>query len=69
AGHGHRTMVLGAYGCGVFRNDPAKVAAYFHDVLIGQGYRNRFDRIVFAVYDRSRDQQTLKAFEERLAKA
>lgn len=69
AGQGHRTMVLGAYGCGVFRNDPAKVAAYFHDVLIGQGYEKLFDRIVFAVYDRSRDQQTLKAFQERLAKA
>lgn len=69
AGHGHRTMVLGAYGCGVFRNDPSKVAAYFHDVLIGQGYGKLFDRIVFAVYDRSRGQQTLKAFQERLAKA
>lgn len=69
ARQGHRTMVLGAYGCGVFRNEPAKVAAYFHDVLIGQGYGSLFDRIVFAVYDRSRDQQTLKAFQERLAGA
>ncbi|MFC9706815.1 TIGR02452 family protein [Paenibacillus sp. NPDC056933] len=65
--HGHRTIVLGAYGCGVFRNDPAKVATYFHDVLVGENFRSSFERIVFAVLDRTAGQKTLKAFEDRLA--
>lgn len=59
---GHRSIVLGAFGCGVFRNDPVQVAGYFADVLIGEGYKDYFDRIVFAVYDRSAGQRTLEAF-------
>lgn len=50
AAHGHRKLVLGAWGCGVFRNDPAVVAAAFAAQLArAQG---RFDHIVFAVLDR-----------------
>lgn len=60
---GHRTIVLGAYGCGVFRNDPEKVAKYFHDVLVGEYFRYSFERIVFAVFDRTAGQKTFKAFE------
>ncbi|QZN78111.1 MULTISPECIES: TIGR02452 family protein [Paenibacillus] len=65
--NGHRTIVLGAYGCGVFRNDPAVVAKYFHDVLVGEACKDAFERIVFAVYDRSAGQRTLKAFQRFLA--
>lgn len=64
--HGHQTVVLGAYGCGVFRNDPADVAKYFHDVLVEENFRYSFERIVFAVLDRSAGQKTLKAFENHL---
>ncbi|WP_155374987.1 TIGR02452 family protein [Catellatospora vulcania] len=48
AAHGHRTLVLGAWGCGVFRNDPAVVAQAFADALRTV---DRFDRVVFAIYD------------------
>ncbi|MDN4600236.1 TIGR02452 family protein [Paenibacillus sp. F6_3S_P_1C] len=65
--HGHQTIVLGAYGCGVFRNDPAKVAEYFHDVLVRENFKHSFERIVFAVLDRTAGQKTFKAFEDRLA--
>lgn len=64
--HGHQTVVLGAYGCGVFRNDPADVAKYFHDVLVEENFRCTFERIVFAVLDRSAGQKTLKAFVNHL---
>lgn len=32
---GYRRLVLGAWGCGVFRNDPARVAGAFRTLLIG----------------------------------
>jgi uncharacterized protein (TIGR02452 family) len=50
AGHGHRKLVLGAWGCGVFGNDPAVVAGIFADLLREEG--RWFGRVVFAVYDR-----------------
>ncbi|MEU4717179.1 TIGR02452 family protein [Micromonospora purpureochromogenes] len=50
--HGHRRLVLGAWGCGVFRNDPRQVAAAFADLLgPGRPYAGRFDLVVFAVPD------------------
>src|SRR5262245_25091434 len=33
--HEHDTLVLGAWGCGVFRNDPRRVAQWFHEHLTG----------------------------------
>ncbi|MEH0827509.1 MULTISPECIES: TIGR02452 family protein [unclassified Micromonospora] len=50
--HGHRRLVLGAWGCGVFRNDPRQVAAAFADLLgPDRPYAGRFDLVVFAVPD------------------
>ncbi|WP_092556366.1 TIGR02452 family protein [Actinoplanes derwentensis] len=49
AAHGHRDLVLGAWGCGVFGNDPAEVAQAFADALAATP---AFDRVVFAVLDR-----------------
>lgn len=48
AAHGHRTLVLGAWGCGVFRNDPVTVAGAFADAL---QMIDRFDHVVFAIHD------------------
>ncbi|MEV5505418.1 TIGR02452 family protein [Streptomyces orinoci] len=51
--HDYRQLVLGAWGCGVFRNDPAQVAAAFAHHLTGSGrFTNRFARVVFAILDR-----------------
>jgi len=36
AAQGHRTAVLGAWGCGVFRNDPREVATAFAEWLRGE---------------------------------
>ncbi|MFE1585586.1 TIGR02452 family protein [Streptomyces sp. NPDC058737] len=38
AAHGYRRLVLGAWGCGVFRNDPVQVAGAFR-ALLGPGGR------------------------------
>jgi uncharacterized protein (TIGR02452 family) len=61
--HGHRTLVLGAWGCGVFRNMPAVVARAFADALREAPY---FDRVVFAVYDRLPRTPVYAAFESAL---
>ncbi|MER7925650.1 TIGR02452 family protein [Streptomyces sp. NPDC096057] len=52
--HGYRRLVLGAWGCGVFRNDPAQVAGAFH-TLLGPGGRfaAAFEQVVFGVLDRT----------------
>lgn len=56
------TLILGAWGCGVFRNDPAEVARYFGEVIHSH-FKNVFKTIVFAVYDRSKDGANIQAFE------
>ncbi len=63
ARHGIRTLVLGAWGCGVFRNDPAEVAEAFERALARYGAA--FDRVVFAVWDRSPVSPNRAAFEAR----
>ncbi len=65
AHHRHRTLVLGAWGCGVFRNDPRAVADVFAQLLATAPFAHAFARVVFAIYDRSKSQATLRAFEER----
>jgi uncharacterized protein (TIGR02452 family) len=64
---GERTLVLGAWGCGVFRNDPAEVAEVFATWLASDRFRGAFDHVTFAIYDRSKEKATLRAFEERFS--
>ncbi|MFL4908703.1 TIGR02452 family protein [Streptomyces sp. MMS24-I2-30] len=54
AAHGYRRLVLGAWGCGVFQNDPAQVAGAFR-ALLGPGGRfaQTFEHVVFGVLDRT----------------
>lgn len=42
------TLILGAFGCGVFRNDPQVVSEQFK-ALLESRYRGSFQRVVFAV--------------------
>jgi uncharacterized protein (TIGR02452 family) len=59
AAYGHRRLVLGAWGCGVFGNDPATVAAAFTEAL---DRVDAFDHVVFAVLDRVAGTPTYHAF-------
>ena len=47
---GFDTLVLGAWGCGAFGNNPKDVAAYFYQVLVEEGYSGCFQRVCFAIY-------------------
>ncbi|MGW6710525.1 TIGR02452 family protein [Streptomyces sp. NPDC054956] len=62
--HGYRDLVLGAWGCGVFQNDPAQVAEAFRGLLTGR-FAGVFERVVFGILDRKPD--TREAFERVLA--
>ncbi|OWA35923.1 TIGR02452 family protein [Saccharibacillus sp. O16] len=63
AERGDRSLVLGAYGCGVFGNDPAEVADWWRRLLDGEGWAVHFDRVTFAVLDRTKDSRALRPFE------
>lgn len=68
AHHGYRRLVLGAWGCGVFQNDPETVAEAFR-ALLGPGGRfaRTFERVTFAVLDRTPGHTVRGAFERVLA--
>lgn len=67
AGHGHDAAVLGAWGCGVFRNDPEEVAELFREALGGE-FHGAFARVVFAVLDWSDDHHFIGPFECRFGR-
>ncbi|GHI03406.1 hypothetical protein AQI88_00655 [Streptomyces cellostaticus] len=54
AAHGYRRLVLGAWGCGVFQNDPAQVAGAFRALLGPDGrFARTFAHVVFGILDRT----------------
>jgi uncharacterized protein (TIGR02452 family) len=60
-------FILGAWGCGVFRNDAETVARLFREALDGK-FKRQFRRIVFAVFDSSKDASKFNAFHELFSK-
>jgi len=66
ARHGIDSLVLGAWGCGVFGNEPAEVAELFAEALADEQIRGRFRRIDFAIFDPQPPHDTLLAFERAL---
>ena len=66
ARHGVEALVLGAWGCGVFANDPAQVAQLFAEALADPAIRGRFQCISFAIFDPKPPHAVLRAFEEAL---
>ena len=49
--NGNKVLVLGAFGCGVFKNDPDYVANETYRLLEDCGYKEYFDEILFAMKD------------------
>lgn len=61
--NGYRSLVLGAWGCGAFGNDPKNVSSYFKRVIVDEGCGAWFDEICFAIYG-SPETRNVKAFRE-----
>ena len=65
---GYTRLVLGAWGCGNFGNDPDLVAKLFHNVLMehnkdgGICFANCFEEITMAVFDNSAEQMRFRSF-------
>jgi uncharacterized protein (TIGR02452 family) len=63
AAHGHAHIILGAWGCGAFGNDPHEIAGLFRAAL-GGPYRGVFAEAVFAILDWSPARAFIGPFEQ-----
>lgn len=64
---GHRSVVLGAWGCGAFGGDAEVVAGLFQEALRGP-FRGVFEAVVFAVLDASARGERIGPFESRFGR-
>ncbi len=61
--NGHKALVLGAWGCGAFKNDPTMVAHAFGEVA--EKYDGQFELLLFAVLDVGLRQGNFEPFEKQ----
>jgi uncharacterized protein (TIGR02452 family) len=61
--YGFRDLILGAWGCGAFGNDPHRTASDFRDALLGRFFGD-FDRVKFAICDWSPERRFIGPFRE-----
>lgn len=64
--YGRRTLVLGAWGCGAFANDPERTARDFRTALEGE-FEGVFTDVVFAITDWSDERRFLGPFRDVFA--
>lgn len=66
--YGYDSLVLGAWGCGAFENDPHRTARDFREAL-ETDFRGYFADVVFAVTDWSPDRRFLGPFRDVFSQA
>ena len=64
--YGHEVLVLGAWGCGAFANDPRRTAGDFR-VALETELAGAFSEVVFAITDWSPERRTLGPFRDAFA--
>jgi uncharacterized protein (TIGR02452 family) len=68
--HGYDNLILGAWGCGVFKNDPSRIADLFAAALLkGGSFENHFHHVAFAVLDISDTRQIFRPFAKRFERS
>lgn len=55
-------LILGAFGCGAFKNPPAVVAQAFRAILCDEGYKSHFKKVVFAIKSSGEKSLNLETF-------
>lgn len=60
---GYSSLVLGAWGCGAFSNDPHRTAIDFREAIEGE-FRGAFSDIAFAITDWSENRKYLGPFRD-----
>ena len=63
--NGVRHVVLSAWGCGAFKNDPMQVARIYHKYLTG--FEDHFNRVHFAIYYPGYGDDNVDPFRKQLA--
>ena len=63
----HEYLLLGAWGCGVFKNEPQQVAKAFADWLAEPKFLGCFKYVCFAVYDPGANKAKLLAFQQQFS--
>ena len=63
--YGNDALVLGAFGCGAFKNPPAEIARLFHEVMEEPEFKNKYRLITFSIIeDHNSQNRNLRDFEE-----
>jgi len=65
--YGVSNLILGAWGCGVFKNDPEFISKTFKKILIEEGYSSLYDNVIFGVInDRNSVANNFEIFSKNL---
>lgn len=57
----HKNIILGAWGCGAFGNDPEKISSIFYEALDDFAFEN----VYFSIYDNRKDEKLFNIFKEK----
>ena len=63
--HDHDSLVLGAWGCGAFANDPSMVAGLFRKAIF-ENFAGAYAKLLFAILDRSPEGRVIAPFRTAL---
>jgi uncharacterized protein (TIGR02452 family) len=62
---GIKVLALGAFGCGVYRNDVNDTATSFKELLIDEHLKDYFDQVIFPIFPR-KNQDLFECFSKKL---
>jgi len=64
--NGNDSLVLGAFGCGAFHNNPETIARYYKEILELPEFKGRFRVVVFAVLNDRNGPRNYQIFQLKL---